>query len=136
MIKGGDDIEADVFLLVKNSAIATFIKGTVYREGKRPLNATTEDAVVTFKTGLDGQFQDGEIVLNIYVPNIKGSSGLFEKDITRCRLIGNKMMESINTFTSSEYHIRLLNIPQSFKEQSIEQYYVNARIRFKRNTIN
>lgn len=134
MRKSGDEIEADIFLLVKNSAIATFINGEIYREGKRPLNSNKEDAVITFKTGIDGQFQDGELVLNVYVPNQKGKGGFFEKDITRCRLVGAKMIEAIDAFTSSEYNISLLNIPQSFSEEGIEQYYVNARIRFKRNS--
>lgn len=131
MKKSGDEIEADFFELIKNSSLSTFIKGTVYREGLRPINANTEDAVIFFKTGLDGQFQDGEIVLNVYVPNIPFEDTLV-KDITRCRLIGNEIMKVIKTFTSGEYNVWLLNIPQSFAVDDIQQYYVNARIRFTR----
>ncbi len=131
MRKSGDEIEADFFELVENSSLSTFIKGTVYREGMRPINAKTEDAVVSFKTGLDGQFQDGEVVLNVYVPNVPFEETLV-KDVTRCRLIGAEIMEVVKTFTSGEYNVWLLNIPQSFAVDDIQQHYVNARIRFTR----
>lgn len=130
MMKGGDHIESDFYTMIK-SKLTGFIRGNVYREGKRPINAETEDAVVSFKTGLGGQFQDGEVVVNVYVPDISGLG----KDITRCREIGNKLVEVIGSLTTSEYLISLHNIPQSFNEVDIKQHFVNARIRFKRITV-
>lgn len=131
MRKSGDEIEADFYSLLKKSDLNSFIGGNLYREGMRPLNANSEDAVISFKTGLDGQFQDGEVVLNVYVPKISGTT----KDITRCRLIGSKIMEVVDSLTSSEYKVWLLNIPQSFEEVEIKQHFVNARLRFRRITI-
>ncbi|MFV0536837.1 MAG: hypothetical protein ACK5M3_05615 [Dysgonomonas sp.] len=131
MSKSGDDIEADFYLFFKQSQLVSFIKGTLYREGNRPKDADTEDAVVSFKTGLDGQFQDGEIVINVYVPNLN-QGGVIKKDITRCRQIGNLIMQIVKSFTDSEYLIYLINIPQSFESEDIQQHFVNARIGFER----
>lgn len=131
MMKSGDQIEADFFGMVKSSSLSSFIHGSVYRDGTRPMNADTEDAIVKFKTGLDGQFQDGEVLLLVFVPDMS-FEGSKIKDVGRCRAIGNLIMEAVKDFTNGEYNVWLLNIPQSFKEEDIEQHYVSARIRFTR----
>jgi hypothetical protein len=137
MRKSGDEIEADFFVKIKESGIASFIRGQLYRDGKRPLNSQEEDGIVIFKEGIDGQFQDGEVVLVIYVPDIVGKDGMFEKDIARCRLISAKVCEVIDSFTSGEYNVGLAGIPKSFKvEGDVNQHFVSSRIRFSRNSIN
>ena len=55
-IKTEKQIEKDIFRIIKASPINTMIGGTLYRNGMRPRNAKTEDAVVAFLSGLDGQF--------------------------------------------------------------------------------
>lgn len=69
MNKTGDEIELDVFNIITNSQLAKEIKGNVYREGTRDLNPMEEDIIVSFLTGLDGQFQTGSVTVNIYVPD-------------------------------------------------------------------
>ena len=61
MNKTGDEIELDVFNIITNSQLAKEIKGNVYREGTRDLNPMEEDIIVSFLTGLDGQFQTGSV---------------------------------------------------------------------------
>lgn len=131
MRKGGDDIEADFFVMVKKSPLAEAVRGNIYREGMRPINANSEDIVISFKAGIDGQFQDGEVAVNVYVPNIT-YSGTTVKDISRCKTIGTLLTTTIPTFTNGEYNVWLQNIPQSFSEEDIQQHYVSARVRFRR----
>ena len=64
MNKTGDEIELDVFNIITNSQLAKEIKGNVYREGTRDLNPMEEDIIVSFLTGLDGQFQTGSVTVN------------------------------------------------------------------------
>lgn len=131
MIKSGDNIERDFYTFWKHSKLASVIHGKIYREGSRPMNAQTEDAVIAFKTGLAGQYQDGEVVINVYVPNIEHDN-IYQKDISRCLEIGDLIVEDVNTFTNAEYLVRLLTIPQSFEAEGVNQYFVNARIKFTR----
>ena len=65
MNKTGDEIELDVFNIITNSQLAKEIKGNVYREGTRDLNPMEEDIIVSFLTGLDGQFQTGSVTLKM-----------------------------------------------------------------------
>ena len=70
MRQTGLTFEKDIYNLVKESVLKTAIKGSFYREGMRPLNAKTEDAVVSFMTGVDDQIQIGVVNVNVYVPDI------------------------------------------------------------------
>ena len=57
MEKTEKQIEKDVFRIVKDSELKNVIGGSFYRAGMRPKNAMTEDVVVKFLTGIDGQEQ-------------------------------------------------------------------------------
>lgn len=69
MEKTSEDIEADVYRILKESALKKAIGGQVLRDGRRKKGATTEDAVVKFLSGIDGQEQSGVVLIHIYVPN-------------------------------------------------------------------
>lgn len=131
MRKSADEIEKDIFLMVKNCKVAKEIKGAVYRDGMRAIDSISEDIVVSFKTGLDGQFQTGELSVNTYVPNIT-KNGWSIKNVARCNELANLIMGDLNGLTNGEYLISLKNIPQSYKVENINQYFINARLRFRR----
>lgn len=136
-MKGATQIEGDFFNKIKPH-LQGFIDGSVYREGVRPpikdVTKTKEDAVVTFKAGLDSQFQMGEVIVNVYVNDISFNGNLI-KNIVRCGQIEQKLLELSKELTDGEYLISLINIPEAFPEEVIQQHYVNARFRFKRITI-
>ncbi len=70
MIKTSEEIEADVFRLVKRSALANAILGGVYRDGKRPNNSNNEDIIVIFQTAIQDDYkQIGAVNINVYVPD-------------------------------------------------------------------
>lgn len=134
MRKTGGEIEKDLYTLIKNSAVKTDITGSLYRQGMRPLNAKTEDAVVSFLAGIDGQIQEGILNLNLYVPDVL-SNGIKVKNITRCtelEVICNTFIQSHSM--SGDYLFELDKMIQTFKEESIEQHFVNCRIKFRLST--
>ena len=57
------------------------ISGGYYRDGIRPLNnvSTSEDCVVIFKTGVDGDIQRGFITINVFIPDISFDSRQIKK---------------------------------------------------------
>ncbi len=56
-------IERDFYSFVKTSNLGMAVKGDVYRSEMRPPEAVTEDLVVKFLAGVDGQFQSGVMFL-------------------------------------------------------------------------
>lgn len=135
MKKTGGQIELDVFNLWKNS-IKTKIKGNVYLRGTRPLNAKTEDAVISFMTGLDNQIQTGALNVNIYVPDVNIGQEDLVKDIRRCNEIEVFMLNLVEEWSvKSEYKFWLGQTINTFAEDEINQHFVNVKLKYKRLTI-
>ena len=63
-------IESKVYELLKNSTLKNIIGGDVYLEGTRPNDSKSEDIVISFLTGRDGDIQTGIVVVNAYIPDI------------------------------------------------------------------
>jgi hypothetical protein len=135
MNKTGLEIEKDVFAIINASELKATIGGTIYKDGLRPVNAKTEDAVIKFVTGLNGQSQVGVVVVNVFVPNIEIGDATLVKNITRCRTIEALMSSIVLGADSSEYDFSLGSMIQTFQVDGIEQHFVNAKIRFKRSSI-
>ena len=143
MRKTAEEIEEDVFKLVKASAIAAEITGGVYRNGARPFDSKNEDVVVIFLAGIDGQKQAGVVNINVFVPDIDSGNELLVKDIARCKEIGgilrdfkeSLMQSKLNTSRNGYWFIQSGDMIRTFEEKDINQHYVNLRLEFEYLTI-
>jgi len=136
MRKTGNDIEADIFTLVSESALASAIDGGVYRKGTRPLNSKKEDILVAFVGGIDGQKQEGIVNVNAYVNNIDNNSGAKVKDIGRCKELEHALQSFIEEAVIENYDMWPDKQIDTYEVQNTEQHCVNLRIAYKRSTIN
>lgn len=136
MEKTEKQIEKDMFRIIRDSELKAVIGGSVYRDGMRPKNATTEDIVVKFLTGLDGQEQSGIVLVHIYVPNIKSPSGDGElvPNITRIDLLEEKANSLLSSLEDTEYLLEKDETPRSYQAEGIEQYFINVRLKYRRKT--
>ena len=136
MKKTGLEIQDDVFIIIDMSTLKPMITGKIYKGGMRPINAKSEDVVVSFLTGLNGQVQVGVVNVNIYVPDITiDASGQSVCNIPRCRALEAELCKITDNLKASEYRFRPDNIISTFPEPEIKQHFINARIRFKRIAI-
>jgi hypothetical protein len=133
-IKTEKQIEKDIFRIIKASPINTMIGGTLYRKGMRPRNAKTEDAVVAFLSGLDGQFQTGVVLLNIYVPMTQNASSDKITDISRVETLEAAVKDFFDECSEVNYLFELLETPYSEDLDEIEQTRINVRIHYTRTT--
>lgn len=135
MEKTEKEIEKDVFRIIKNSLLKDEIKGSFYRAGMRAKKAMSEDVVIKFHTGLDGQEQFGIVLVHIYVPNIQISSdGELTEDITRIERLEGILNDVINSLENDEYWFEKDGTPKSFPAEGIEQHFINARIKYRRKS--
>ncbi|MCX6222483.1 MAG: hypothetical protein NTZ69_16040 [Bacteroidia bacterium] len=135
MKKTGLQIQDDIFSVIDTSSLKQTIAGKIYKGGMRPINAKTEDAVVTFLTGLNGQIQTGVVNVNIYVPDIAiGSDGQLVCNIPRCRTLEIAILQIAEALKASEYKIYPDNVVQTFPAPEISQHFINARLKFERIT--
>ena len=133
MRKTGSEIESDVFNIINASQLKVLIAGKVYKEGMRPLNAKTEDAIISFMTGLDGQIQTGVVTVNVYVPNMVSDpvTGVLIKNISRCRTLEILVNAIVQELVPGEYRFGLGAIVQTFPAPEIGQHFINCKIKFQ-----
>nr|DAS77049.1 MAG TPA: hypothetical protein [Caudoviricetes sp.] len=137
MKKTASQIEADIYKYFKDK-IDPLINGQTYRNGVRPLNSQKEDCVISFLTGLDGQYQTGVININIFVPLVKNNDNQYRKDFVRCDAIEQALMPIIENAKTDlrNYRLQLHQMIQTFEETDIKQFFINAKVKFRYNTFN
>ena len=137
MKKTASQIEADLYKYFKDK-VNTLINGQTYRNGVRPLNSQKEDCVISFLTGLDGQYQTGVININIFVPLVKNNDNQYRKDFVRCEAIEQALTPIIENAKTDlrNYKLTLHQLIQTFEETDIKQFFINAKIKFRYNTFN
>lgn len=137
MKKTASQIEADLYKYFKDK-IDPLINGQTYRNGVRPLNSQKEDCVISFLTGLDGQYQTGVVNINIFVPMVKNNDNQYGKDFVRCDTIEQALMPIIEEAETDlrNYRLQLHQMIQTFEERDIKQFFINAKIKFRYNTFN
>ena len=137
MKKTASQIESDLYKYLKDK-INPLINGQTYRNGVRPLNSQKEDCVISFLTGLDGQYQTGVININIFVPLVKNNDNQYRKDFVRCDTIEQALMPIIEEAETDlrNYRLQLHQMIQTFEETDIKQFFINAKIKFRYNTFN
>lgn len=135
MKKSGDQVISDIYNLIRDSGLMSFVNGKLYKDRTaRPLNSSTEDVIISFKAGLDGQLQAGAAIVDIYVPDIDSGVGGMTKNIIRAEQISKKCTELFEYRVLGEYYFTLGNMIQTYQEETIEQHFIRIDLRFKRTT--
>jgi hypothetical protein len=134
MEKTAKQIEKDVFRIIKSSVLRDNVKGKFYRDGTRPKDASTEDVVVKFQTGVDGQEQSGVVLVHIYVPNVPAKDGETIEDITRIDHLENLLNQVVSEINDTEYLFEKDGTPQSYPVEGISQHFINMRLYYRRKT--
>ena len=137
MKKTASQIESDVYKYFKDK-INPLINGQTYRLGVRPLNSQQEDCVISFLTGLDGEYQSGMFNINIFVPMIKNNDNQYRKNFVRCEAIEQDLIPIIEEAKTAlhNYKLQLHQMIQTFEDTDIKQFFINAKVKFRYNTFN
>lgn len=129
-------IEDDIYKVLVD-VFPGIIGGTLYKEGTRPLDASTEDAVIIVSGGDTEQVQTVRAHINIYVPDVDNGSGNLVEDKTRLAELSDydeTIVETLNNVLFEEYSFRLNKITDTFAEPDINQHFVNVNLEFERIT--
>lgn len=135
MIKTATDIERDVYRIVKN-VLKGRINGDVYRRGMRPKDSHSEDCVVAFLSGLEGQVQNGELYIHIYVPYIAVSKSTnLVANIKRIAELEYALQDVRKALAAeSAYWFEYRDTPNYINIDDIEQSQLSVLVTYKRYT--
>lgn len=137
MTKTGQQIEDDIYDLVKISTLASIVNGRVYKYGMRPRDSKKEDIIVRFVTGFDNQIQSGTVVVNIYIPNIDPyENGVLVRNISRCKEVEKEVNIWVGTLTASisDYIFKKAQTIHTQEDYEINQHFISTRLNFRLTT--
>lgn len=127
----GQMIEDLVFARVR-SELASAIGGDCYKRDTRPLDSKQEDCVVAFVTGTSEQMQQGAVVVNVYVPDIKAGNGMFYKDTARCKELEQVLISLPDKMNiGNDVRFEKSGMIMTIEEREIKQHFVSLKLRFK-----
>lgn len=129
-------IEDDIYKALVD-VFSGIISGTFYKEGTRPIDATTEDAVIIVSGGDAEQVQTGRAHINIYVTDFDNDSGNLVEDkerLTELSGYDETIVEVLNNTLFEEYSFRLYKMTDTFSEPDMKQHFVNVNLEFERIT--
>lgn len=128
MKKTGLQFEQDFFNVAKD---ALGIKGKYYRDGIRPAENVnvSEDCMVIYKTGLDGDIQVGFITINVFVPNISFKNRKI-KDVARCGAIEASLSQFAETVKMHGYMIEREGTIQTFQVFETDEHFVHLELKY------
>lgn len=131
MIKSELQIEQDIYNLLKGE-LKSMISGSVYKNGMRPIDAQTEDAVIAVSDASADQIQLGHVQINVYVPNIKDMPD--KARMTELSEQHENLCELMNALTTDEYTFYPSRAARPYEVPELRQHFVNFEIEFERIT--
>lgn len=131
MIKSELQIEQDIYNLLKDE-LKSMISGNVYKNGMRPIDAQTEDAVIAVSDASADQIQSGHVQINVYVPNIGDMPD--KARMTELSEQHENLCELMNALTTDEYTFYPSRAARPYEVPELRQHFVNFEIEFERIT--
>lgn len=108
------------------------INGNVYKANERPLDANAEDCCISVIGGNSLQIQEGDVVVNIYVPDIMNTEGLWKENRARTEQM-EYILESLPMLLSSMGDVRFTigGMILTLEEEGIHQHFASIKMNFK-----
>jgi hypothetical protein len=130
--KGTTKIELEMYAALEKLMGST-IQGTFYPSDLRPLDASTEDAVLTVSNATATQIQEGRARLNIYVPDIDNGGATLVPDKARLmelEELTDKVVETLNE-ADTTYIFDLFQATATIAVPGKNEHFLNIGIHFK-----
>lgn len=130
--KGTTKIELEMYAALEELMGST-IHGTFYPSDLRPLDASTEDAVLTVSNATATQIQEGRARLNIYVPDIDNGGATLVPDKARLmelEELTDKVVETLNEHDTT-YIFDLFQATATIAVPGKSEHFLNIGIHFK-----
>ena len=132
MIYTGNSILSYLYTKLSANNLMQTINGKLYKRGTRQPDSKKEDAVIAFLAGTSSQVQEGDVVLNVYVPNLKGKDGVDYCDIVRCQQIEQMLVDIPDWLTKQgDIKFETNGMICTIEEPNINQHFVSLKMRFK-----
>lgn len=129
-MKSNAEVKDLVFALIKGSnlerAIA-IIGGALYKD-QRPTNSDKEDIVISVLDGLNGEFQELILNVNIYVHDLDRDNDKVE-NAPRIRQLSKLAIDLLEEYYSDDCRLKIEK-QLVFKVEGVDEHCINNKILF------
>lgn len=128
-MKNEMEIKTDVFLLLKESALAKAVGGKLSKT-RRPAESEAEDIVISVLTpSANSQVQEVYLNVNVYVPDIRRGNG-HEEDSLRLNELCRLSYEALGTHCGSGYRLSLTE-QKVMRVEGVDEHFINNRVLYQ-----
>lgn len=113
------------------------VGGGVYYRGLRPtqknISSYKEDIVVAFLTGDGTDLQTGTCLVNVYIPDIQATSGLYYANKERCIEVATalELFPKYATQNDGSIQFKQSGMIATLAEESVNQHFVSLKLEFR-----
>lgn len=122
------EVRQDIYKYIVASDIKTTITGSVGYQG-RDDGAKTEDCIISILDNVNGQIQDCDVNVNIYVQNIK-SGGRSVENVSRTKVLAKLAETVLNRGYGDSFRFELRK-QRILPVQGKDEYVINNKLRYK-----
>lgn len=133
----GEVLEKQLYDIAKDfNAEHLHVSGGVYYRGLRPseknISSYKEDIIVAFLTGDGTDLQKGTCLVNVYIPDIQATSGLYYANKERCIEVATALEQfpKYATQKADGIHFKQSGMIATLSEESINQHFVSLKLEF------
>lgn len=129
-MKSNAEIKDVVYALIKGSDLERAIiatGGALYKD-QRPTNSGKEDIVISVLDGLNGEFQELVLNVNIYVQDLDRGNDKVENS-ARIRQLSRLAIELLEEHYGDDYRLLIEKQPV-FKVDGVDEHCINNKILF------
>lgn len=108
------------------------IEGNVYKANERPMDVQSEDCCIAVIAGNALQIQEGDVVVNIFVPDIMNIEGLWKENRVRTEVM-ERILEGLPMLLTSMGDVRFIasGMILTLAEEDIHQHFASIKMSFK-----
>lgn len=132
-MKSEIEIKDILYRVIKGSALeesVAFNGGALYKT-QRPSNSGKEDIVISVLDGLNGQFQDAVINVNIYVQDVHRELDMIENE-SRIRELSRLAIELLESYNGGDYLFEIEK-QKTLRVETSNEHCINNRIKLTIN---
>jgi len=130
-MKTESDIRTDIYGLLKDSELATFVDGKLYRR-QRPTNSTSEDICIGVVESNISQNQGASVNVIIYVPDVLRGKDYIESP--RIAQIERVAMDLLEHYAHPDGWSIDLERQSVYEITGTQQHAISNRLQYKTNT--
>lgn len=130
-MKSEIEIKDIIYRHIKGSALEESIiaNGGKLLKTSRPTNSGKEDIIISVLDGINGQFQDAVVNVNIYTQEVKRGNDTVENE-PRIRELSRMAIELLEGFNGGSYLFSIKR-QRCFKVEGAKEHCINNEITIK-----